>query len=137
MTSPDDLVLQISICLNRPPGEGLVNRPEYVPTHGLSADPSPSDKATKAESNYRPAFTDSESVAMAHTRARDRSQAARGHINLIEIPVGTVLTARPRVNQNVHSVQLEVRCCRPTREGYLIGCQFLQTPPWNVLMLFG
>lgn len=34
-------------------------------------------------------------------------------------------------------VTVIVRSCRPTGEYYEIGCEFEQTPPWNVLLLFG
>jgi hypothetical protein len=54
-----------------------------------------------------------------------------------EIPEGTMLNVRPRSNQPTFSVSVEVRSCRHTRDGWKIGCQFQQTPPWNVLMLFG
>jgi hypothetical protein len=67
----------------------------------------------------------------------DRS---RGGICLtvqIEIPAGTILNACPRVRQNTYSIPLEVRSCRAVRDGFLLGCQFVQTPPWNVLILFG
>jgi len=67
----------------------------------------------------------------------DRSRGGLGINVQMEIPVGTVLIARPRINHNTFSVPIEVRCCRPSREGYIIGCQFVQAPPWNVLMLFG
>ncbi len=67
----------------------------------------------------------------------DRSRGGVALTVQVEIPPGTILNARPRVNHNTYSVQLEVRSCRATRDGYLLGCQFLQAPPWNVLLLFG
>jgi hypothetical protein len=34
-------------------------------------------------------------------------------------------------------VELEVRHCKHTGDGYEIGCQFVKTPPWSVLLMFG
>ena len=54
-----------------------------------------------------------------------------------EVPLGAILNARPRVRDSAYSVEIEVRTCRPDKEGFLLGCQFVQMPPWNVLLLFG
>lgn len=67
----------------------------------------------------------------------DRSRGGVGLIVDVEVPAGIILNARPRVNKNPHAVPVEVRSCRPHPEGYLLGCQFKQTLPWNILMLFG
>lgn len=55
----------------------------------------------------------------------------------VEVPVGIILNVRPRTNQPTISVPVEVRSCRRGKDGWKVGCQFQQTPPWNVLMLFG
>jgi hypothetical protein len=35
-------------------------------------------------------------------------------------------------------VQVEVRNCRKINsDEYELGCRFLRTPPWSVLLLFG
>ncbi len=34
-------------------------------------------------------------------------------------------------------IQIEVRSCRETGEDWELGCQFVKTPSWNVLLLFG
>jgi hypothetical protein len=35
-------------------------------------------------------------------------------------------------------VEIEVRMCRPVDNGeFEIGCQFLKTPPWAILLMFG
>jgi hypothetical protein len=34
-------------------------------------------------------------------------------------------------------VQLEVKNCRLVGSEYELGCQFVRTPPWSVLLLFG
>jgi hypothetical protein len=59
---------------------------------------------------------------------------------LLEAPVGvgTLLNVRPRQSSAVVPwTQVEVKSCRQEPEGWEIGCQFLRTPPWSVLLLFG
>ena len=34
-------------------------------------------------------------------------------------------------------VDVEVRSCRPSKDGYELGCRFVKTPPWAILLLFG
>lgn len=34
-------------------------------------------------------------------------------------------------------IPTEVRYCRQEGKAYHVGCHFLKTPPWNVLLLFG
>jgi hypothetical protein len=33
--------------------------------------------------------------------------------------------------------EVEVKSCRPQDKGWEIGCQFVKTPSWNVMLLFG
>lgn len=33
--------------------------------------------------------------------------------------------------------EIEVRSCRPCPDGFELGCQFLKTPAWSVLLMFG
>jgi PilZ domain len=72
-------------------------------------------------------------VAWVHDRSRGGIAL---HVN-VDIPLGTVLNAKPRVRENTFTIPLEVRSSRPLPDGFLLGCQFVQMPPWNVLMLFG
>jgi hypothetical protein len=67
----------------------------------------------------------------------DRSRGGIGLHVPVDIPLGTILNAKPRVRENSYTVPLEVRSSRPTKDGFALGCQFLQMPPWNVLLLFG
>ena len=39
--------------------------------------------------------------------------------------------------EDLASVQLRVRHCQQTRDGWRIGCQFVQELPWNVILMFG
>jgi hypothetical protein len=34
-------------------------------------------------------------------------------------------------------VDLTIKSCRESNPGYEIGCQFTQTPPWAILLMFG
>jgi hypothetical protein len=34
-------------------------------------------------------------------------------------------------------VQAQVRGCRQVGESWEVGCQFVKTPPWSVMLLFG
>jgi hypothetical protein len=34
-------------------------------------------------------------------------------------------------------VEIQVRSCRQTNNDWELGCQFLKTPPWSVMLLFG
>jgi hypothetical protein len=54
------------------------------------------------------------------------------------VGVGTLLKVRPRDASSVIPwTQVEVKSCRQEGSGWEIGCQFLRTPPWSVLLLFG
>jgi hypothetical protein len=55
-----------------------------------------------------------------------------------EIAAGTVLSVKPRqAPPGMPWVRAEVRSCKRDRTGYQAGCQFLSTPPWGILLLFG
>jgi hypothetical protein len=54
------------------------------------------------------------------------------------IPVGTALTVRAiKAPSAAPGVDVEVKSCRRGTEAWELGCQFLKTPPWAVLLLFG
>ncbi len=51
---------------------------------------------------------------------------------------GTVLSIKPRQSPpGMPWVQASVCNCKRERNGYEIGCQFVKTPPWGVMLLFG
>ena len=55
-----------------------------------------------------------------------------------EVASGSTLGIKPRSAPPATPwVQLEVRSCKKERAGYQVGCQFVRTPPWAVLLLFG
>src|SRR5262249_28242652 len=54
------------------------------------------------------------------------------------LPVGAVLSVKVvRAPDSVPWVKLEVKSCRAREGRFELGCQFVQQPTWNVLMLFG
>lgn len=54
------------------------------------------------------------------------------------IEVGAVLSVKPSdATPMVPWTEIEVRSCRQEGEGWQIGCRFVRTPPWSVLMHFG
>jgi hypothetical protein len=55
-----------------------------------------------------------------------------------EVGPGTVLSVKPRKAPPATPwVQAEVRTCKQDQAGYELGCQFVRTPPWAVMLLFG
>jgi hypothetical protein len=50
----------------------------------------------------------------------------------------TILSVRAlNAPEQIPWVKLEVKRCQATRDNYELGCQFVNTPTWNVLLLFG
>lgn len=71
-------------------------------------------------------------------RVSDRSVGGLGLEVPLEFAPGTVLKVLPVNAPNITPwVDVEVRSCRPVKEGWEIGCQFVKTPSWEVLLLFG
>jgi len=55
-----------------------------------------------------------------------------------EVPRGVVLKVRAaHAPDTVGYINVIVRNCRRQEEYYEVGCEFEQTPPWNILLLFG
>jgi hypothetical protein len=55
-----------------------------------------------------------------------------------DLPVASVIQVRAEnAPDTIPWVTLIVRSCREQPEHYEAGCAFEQTPPWNVLLLFG
>jgi hypothetical protein len=54
------------------------------------------------------------------------------------VEVGTILSVRAaNAPSTVPWVQVEVKNSRGTGNQWELGCQFVKTPPWSVLLLFG
>ncbi len=55
-----------------------------------------------------------------------------------QITTGTILSVRTtNAPESIPWVQVEVKSCRPTGGEFELGCQFVKTPPWSVMLLFG
>jgi hypothetical protein len=55
-----------------------------------------------------------------------------------EVEAGTSLAVIP-VNAPPMTpwVDIEVRSCRASHDGFELGCQFVRTPAWSILLMFG
>ncbi|MFN4261244.1 MAG: PilZ domain-containing protein [Gemmataceae bacterium] len=68
----------------------------------------------------------------------DRSTGGMCLFVEVEVAVGTILSVKAKnAPDTTPWTQVEVRNCRKVSEGFEVGCQFLKTPPWSVLLLFG
>lgn len=55
-----------------------------------------------------------------------------------EVPVGTVLSIMAcHAPSGTPWTKVEVKTCREADGSWELGCQFLRTPSWSVLLLFG
>lgn len=68
----------------------------------------------------------------------DRSTGGLGLVVGKPIEPGTVLTVRP-MNAPVGMpwVEMRVRSCTPQDGNFKLGCEFLFTPTWNIMLMFG
>jgi hypothetical protein len=54
------------------------------------------------------------------------------------IEVGKHLNVRPINAPPITPwVEVIVKSCREANRGYEVGCQFVRTPPWAILLMFG
>lgn len=68
----------------------------------------------------------------------DRSMGGLCMIVEKPLPEGAVLNVRPRkAPQTAPWTPIEIRSCRADEGEWEVGCQFLKTPQWNDLLLFG
>ena len=68
----------------------------------------------------------------------DRSTGGLAIAADVAPPAGAVLGVCPEPHsREAPWVQVRVRHCRRDGDGWVLGCQFLSPPPWNVLLLFG
>ena len=55
-----------------------------------------------------------------------------------EVMAGTVLSVRTlNAPESIPWVQVHVKSCRANAGEFELGCQFVRTPPWSVMLLFG
>jgi len=68
----------------------------------------------------------------------DRSTGGLRLATVSPIAPGTVVQVRAEnAPDTIPWVTIVVRSCRNNGDYYELGCEFEQTPPWNVLLLFG
>jgi hypothetical protein len=68
----------------------------------------------------------------------DRSVGGLGLKTRFDTGIGQTLTVRAvNAPDIVPWIEVEVRSCRPTNGEWELGCRFVRTPTYNVLMLFG
>jgi PilZ domain-containing protein len=68
----------------------------------------------------------------------DRSMGGLGFVVESEFEPGAILRVLPvNAPQSTPWIDILVKSCRPGEEGFELGCQFVKTPPWSVLLLFG
>ncbi len=68
----------------------------------------------------------------------DRSTGGLGLYMDAALEPGTMLYVRPWDGlESVPWVQVTVRSCQKEDDCWKVGCQFVKTPPWSILLLFG
>jgi hypothetical protein len=61
-----------------------------------------------------------------------------GILTRLQFARGTQLTVRPRnADEKTPALKVRVRSCRQKGDQWLLGCQFVHSPPANMLLLFG
>jgi hypothetical protein len=55
-----------------------------------------------------------------------------------QVQPGTILNVRAvNAPETASWIEMEVKSCRRETDSWELGCQFIKTPPWGVLLLFG
>ncbi len=68
----------------------------------------------------------------------DRSIGGMCLVSHEQLPVGTILSIRPTKAEDIIPwVDVEVCVCRPSDDCFEIGCRFVKTPPYSIMLLFG
>jgi hypothetical protein len=68
----------------------------------------------------------------------NRSVGGLGLLSEIPMDVEAQLAVRPTNAPHMAPwVEVVVKVCNASRPGWEIGCQFVKTPPWAVLLMFG
>jgi hypothetical protein len=68
----------------------------------------------------------------------DRSAGGMGLAVFEPMDTGTIISVRPSKGAELAPwVQLEIMSCRRATDSWELGCRFVRTPPWSVLLLFG
>lgn len=68
----------------------------------------------------------------------DRSLGGLRLFSLTEFAPDTIICVLPQgASKMVPWVEIEIRSCSEVRDGFELGCQFVKTPPYSILLLFG
>jgi hypothetical protein len=97
-------------------------------------------KAVRREGNPTQVMVVDSSTGQAPTNVFvvDRCVGGLGLYAPDPIEPGRQLKVRPTNAPAVTPwVEVIVKSCRPTSQGFEIGCQFVKTPPWAILLMFG
>jgi hypothetical protein len=55
----------------------------------------------------------------------------------VHLKLGTIVGLRPsRTGQHSPWVQVEIMTCDGEGNTWRVGCRFVRTPPWSVMLLF-
>jgi PilZ domain len=84
-------------------------------------------------------ISDAEAKAEPFTgRVRDRSIGGLRIESTRPVDINTILSVRTADDSgNTSWVQVEVKRCHPREGKWELGCQFVRTPPYSQLLLFG
>jgi hypothetical protein len=111
-----------------------------LPDSGKASDAGDRRKASRRPGNFIPVHL---SDAQARARPKrawvlDRSTGGLRIAADRELPAGVILSVKAEnAPDNTPWIQVQIRSCRPNEKFFELGCQFLQTPPWSILLLFG
>lgn len=122
--------------------------PVFRPVNGQPPPPDPflEGSATERRTTFRRSGNPIEvSIAaaepageIARGRVVDRSMGGLCLITTQPIDKGTIISVRPlNAPPPAQWVQVQVRGCRQDGKEWELGCQFLRTPPYSVLLSFG
>ena len=114
------------------------HRPERDPfDHGSATE---KRSALRRMGNHIPVWiSDAESKTQARTGwVLDRSTTGLGLAYSEEVKPGTILSLRANnAPETAPWVQVEVKRCKSDGSHWELGCQYLRTPSWSVMLLFG
>jgi hypothetical protein len=97
-------------------------------------------KAYRRSGNPVAVFIRTPGTGMEPKRASVLNRSTGGLCLDIEQPVQeeTLLEVRPANAPPITPwVEIKVKDCRRTVDGWQLGCQFVRTPPWALLLMFG
>jgi PilZ domain len=127
-------------------GQPMVTAPAGTAPPGAAPDPDSGGASSEQRRSYRRGgnpisilFTrPGQNDNPLHASLVDRSLGGLCLLTHEAIPVGTVLAVRPaNADEIVPWIEVEVCVCRPGPESYEVGCRFVKTPPYSILLLFG